>query len=105
MSLRVDLFPGLISMTGGKNLVIVEDDPDIRLLLERCLRADGYHVTSLGAAAGLDELLSVGGVALVIVDVGLPDADGLTITRRIRQHHPSAGDHRRQVHATRRYDA
>src|ERR1700744_1381372 len=87
MSLHIDLFPGLISMTGGKNLVIVEDDPDIRLLLERCLSADGYHVTSLGAAAGLDEFLSFGGIALVIVDVGLPDADGLTVTRRIRQRH------------------
>jgi two-component system OmpR family response regulator len=74
-------------MNAGKNLVVVEDDPDIRVLLERCLRADGYNVTSLPAAAGLDELLSSMEVALVIVDVGLPDADGLTVTRRIRQNH------------------
>ncbi len=74
-------------MSVGKNLVIVEDDPDIRLLLERCLTSDGYNVTSLGSAAGLDELLSSTKFALAIVDVGLPDADGLTITRQIRQHH------------------
>ncbi|HWY62421.1 MAG TPA: response regulator transcription factor [Rhizomicrobium sp.] len=81
------LCPGQESMSAGKNLVVVEDDPDIRLLLERCLKADGYHVISLPAAAGLDEVLSSNDVALVIVDVGLPDADGLTVTRRIRQNH------------------
>lgn len=74
-------------MTAGKNLVIVEDDPDIRLLLERCLTADGYRVTSLSAAAGLDDILAPGDTALVIMDVGLPDSDGLTLTRHIRQRH------------------
>jgi two-component system OmpR family response regulator len=74
-------------MIKNKNLVVVEDDPDVRALLERCLQADGYHVTCLAAAAGLDELLAGGDVDLVIVDVGLPDADGLTITRQIRQNH------------------
>ena len=74
-------------MTARKNLVIVEDDPGIRALLERCLGADGYNVTSLSAAAGLEELLSQGDFALAIVDVGLPDADGLALTRHIRQHH------------------
>jgi two-component system OmpR family response regulator len=78
---------GQKSMSAGKTLVVVEDDPDIRVLLERCLGADGYHVISLPVAAGLDEVLSGNEVALVIVDVGLPDADGLTITRRIRQNH------------------
>ena len=74
-------------MSAPKNLVVVEDDPDIRIVLERCLKGDGYCVTSLPTAAGLDELLSAGDVALVIVDVGLPDVDGLTVTRRIRQSH------------------
>jgi DNA-binding response OmpR family regulator len=71
----------------SKNLAIVEDDPDIRALLERCLGADGYRVTSLAAAAGLDDLLSKGNIDLIIVDVGLPDADGLALTRQIREDH------------------
>ncbi|MGD0193024.1 MAG: response regulator transcription factor [Rhizomicrobium sp.] len=74
-------------MTLCKNLAIVEDDPDVRAILERCLQADGYRVTSLGAAAGLDEVLSEGDIDLVIIDVGLPDADGLTLTRSLRQDH------------------
>jgi DNA-binding response OmpR family regulator len=71
----------------GKNLAIVEDDPDIRALLERCLNADGYRVTALSAAAGLDDVMAAGDIDLIIVDVGLPDADGLTLTRRIREDH------------------
>jgi DNA-binding response OmpR family regulator len=78
---------GTIAMGARKNLVVVEDDPEIRVMLERCLKADGYNVIALSAAAGLDDVLAAGDVALVIVDVGLPDADGLTVTRRIRQTH------------------
>src|ERR1700751_1965254 len=75
------------SMALSKNLAIVEDDADIRAVLEKCLGADGYRVTSMPAAAGLDEVLSGGDIDLIIVDVGLPDADGLALTRRIRQDH------------------
>jgi two-component system, OmpR family, response regulator len=74
-------------MALSKNLAIVEDDADIRALLERCLGADGYRVTSMPAAAGLDDVLAGGDIDLIIVDVGLPDADGLALTRRIRQDH------------------
>ncbi len=56
-------------------------------LLERCLMSDGYRVTALAGAAGLDETLSQGDIDLVIVDVGLPDANGLTLTGQIRQQH------------------
>lgn len=74
-------------MAMSKRLAIVEDDPNIRALLERCLGADGYRVTSLPVAAGLDDVLSGGDIDLIIVDVGLPDADGLALTRRIREDH------------------
>jgi two-component system OmpR family response regulator len=74
-----------MSMT--KNLAIVEDDPDIRAMLERCLSRDGYKVTSLAAAAGLDDVLATGNIDLLIVDVGLPDADGLMLTQSIRRKH------------------
>jgi DNA-binding response OmpR family regulator len=74
-------------MAVNKRLAIVEDDPDIRALLERCLSADGYRVTSLEAASGLEDLLAEGDIDLLIVDVGLPDADGFALTQKIRRHH------------------
>ena len=69
-----------------KHVTIVEDDPDVRAVLERSLGADGYRVTSLESGAGIDEVLSSGQVDLVIIDIGLPDIDGLTITQQIRRY-------------------
>jgi two-component system OmpR family response regulator len=69
-----------------KHVTIVEDDPDVRAVLERSLGADGYRVTSLESGAGIDDILSSGQVDLVIIDIGLPDVDGLTITQQIRRY-------------------
>ena len=69
-----------------KHVTIVEDDPDVRAVLERSLSADGYRVTSLESGAGIEEIMSSGEVDLVILDIGLPDIDGLTITQQIRRY-------------------
>ncbi|QFR01607.1 response regulator transcription factor [Streptomyces phaeolivaceus] len=65
-------------------LLVVEDDPGIRLLLESALRLSGYEVA--GAATGLDALRDVEGFRpdLVLLDVMLPDLDGLAVTRSLR---------------------
>ena len=69
-----------------KHVTIVEDDPDVRAILARSLNGDGYQVTALESGAGIEEVLSSNQVDLVIIDIGLPDIDGLTITQRIRRH-------------------
>src|SRR6478609_9244322 len=69
-----------------KHVTIVEDDPDVRAILARCLNADGYQVTALERGAGIEDVISANQVDLVIIDIGLPDIDGLTITQRIRRH-------------------
>jgi two-component system OmpR family response regulator/two-component system phosphate regulon response regulator OmpR len=68
----------------NKQLAIVEDDPDVRAILQRSLSADGYGITVLSSGVGLEALLAANHHDLVILDVGLPDIDGLTLTRRIR---------------------
>jgi len=69
-----------------KHITIVEDDPDVRAVLERCLGADGYRVTALESGAGIEDILSSSRADLVILDIGLPDIDGLTILQQIRRH-------------------
>src|SRR5689334_390873 len=69
-----------------KHVTIVEDDPDVRAMLERSLGADGYRVTALESGAGLEDIISSDSVDLVILDIGLPDIDGLTITQQVRRH-------------------
>jgi two-component system, OmpR family, response regulator len=68
-----------------KHVAIVEDDPDVRAVLTRSLKPDGYDITELESGAGIESMLSAKPVDLVILDIGLPDVDGLTITQQIRR--------------------
>src|SRR3954471_21244009 len=66
-----------------KHVTIVEDDPDVRALLARSLGADGYAVTELESGVGIEDALA--STDLVILDIGLPEVDGLTLTQKIRR--------------------
>jgi DNA-binding response OmpR family regulator len=66
-------------------VVVVDDEPNIADLVELYLQRDGYRVEK--AATGADALNAVAQhrPRLVVLDVGLPDLDGLEVCRRIRQ--------------------
>ena len=65
-------------------ILVVEDEPNIADLVDLYLSRDGYRV--LKKATGEDGLAAVRDQRprLVILDVGLPDIDGLEVCRRIR---------------------
>lgn len=64
------------------NVLLIEDDPAIAEPLARALGREGYNVRPHGTGQGaLDDLH---GCDLVILDLGLPDMDGLDVARRIR---------------------
>lgn len=66
-------------------ILIVEDEPGIADTLQYALRTDGFepHWVSTGATAVADVLANR--PALVILDVGLPDASGFEIFKRLRE--------------------
>lgn len=66
-------------------LAVVDDDFDVRAVLQKSLIADGYAVTTHASGVGLEKILEKDPVDLLLVDIGLPDLDGLTLTRRIRE--------------------
>ena len=68
-----------------KHVTIVEDDPDVRAILTRSLGADGYKVTALESGVGIEGVITSGPVDLIILDIGLPGIDGLTIAQQIRR--------------------
>ncbi|MEU6374912.1 response regulator transcription factor [Streptomyces sp. NPDC046909] len=76
--------PDLAAAPAPPRLLVVEDDPSIRMLLESALRLSGYEV--FGAATGQDALRDVADRRpdLVLLDIMLPDLDGLEVTRRLR---------------------
>jgi DNA-binding response OmpR family regulator len=65
-------------------VLVVDDEPNIADLVELYLRRDGFRV--LKAANGEDGLRAVADhrPRLIVLDVGLPDVDGLEICRRLR---------------------
>ncbi|MEO6776700.1 MAG: response regulator transcription factor, partial [Kofleriaceae bacterium] len=71
-------------------ILVVEDDPSIRMGLEDTLTAKGYEVRAVGRGGeGADEAGS-GKYDLVVLDVMLPDLDGFEVLRRIRAARGSA---------------
>ena len=74
-----------MSTTPEARLVVVDDEPNIRELLATSLRFAGFEVHA--AADGQSALRLVRDVDpdLVVLDVMLPDMDGFTVTRRLRE--------------------
>jgi DNA-binding response OmpR family regulator len=66
-------------------ILVVDDEANIADLVELYLRRDGYRVVKAGnGEAGLNAV-NDHRPRLVVLDVGLPDIDGLEVCRRIRQ--------------------
>ena len=65
-------------------ILVVEDDPSIRLGLEDTLTAKGYQVEVVGRGSDGAARALAGGYDLVVLDVMLPDIDGFEVCRRIR---------------------
>jgi len=68
----------------GVGILVVDDDPPIRRMLERTLVADGYEVRT--AADGGSALVEVERAApdILVLDVAMPGLGGLEVCRRVR---------------------
>ena len=65
-------------------LIVVDDDPDIRDLIVQQLRQEHYEVVAAGSLGELYQALSVHAADLIVLDLNLPDGDGLTLCRELR---------------------
>ena len=65
--------------------VVVEDDADVRNLLEAVLSQAGFEVYSAADGRNGVEVVRDHGANVVTLDVGLPDIDGYEVLRQIRQ--------------------
>jgi len=66
-------------------ILIVEDDENLRMALEDNLIDEGYQVVSASSGAAADKALLRQQFDLVILDIMLPDTDGYTLCRRLRE--------------------
>jgi DNA-binding response OmpR family regulator len=65
-------------------LLVVEDEPRIASFLVKGLSASGYRVEAVATGSEALVRARAPGLDLVILDLGLPDVDGLDVLRRLR---------------------
>ncbi|MCU1721722.1 response regulator [Pseudomonas sp. 5P_5.1_Bac1] len=70
----------------SKSILLVDDDQEIRELLQTYLSRSGFQVQAVADGAGFRQALDAGACDLVILDVMLPDEDGFSLCRWVRQH-------------------
>jgi two-component system response regulator MprA len=72
------------AQNGGARVLVVDDDPPLRRMLERTLAAEGFEVTL--AADGGAALVATERCApdVIVLDVAMPGLDGLAVCRRLR---------------------
>jgi two-component system response regulator MprA len=68
----------------GAHLVIAEDDRAVRESVKRALELEGYSVTAVNDGVAALEAASGSDVDLLLLDLGMPNMDGLTVCRRLR---------------------
>jgi two-component system catabolic regulation response regulator CreB len=68
-------------------ILVVEDEPAIADTIQYALESEGFQCQRLETGAGVVDVLDRQPVALVVLDIGLPDMSGIEVCRRIRQRH------------------
>jgi two-component system OmpR family response regulator len=66
------------------SLLVLEDEPQLRDVLVRSLRAEGFDARGVGTAHELLERVSAAEPAALVIDIGLPDADGRDVCQALR---------------------
>jgi two-component system KDP operon response regulator KdpE len=68
----------------GAHVLVVEDEEPIRRLLATTLEAEGYQVFEAGTARDGETLAGNRRIDVFLIDLGLPDRDGVALIRSLR---------------------
>jgi two-component system response regulator MprA len=71
-------------MSGEPRVLVVEDDRELRELLVRGLREQGFDTSSVGTGAEVIERATSGPPDALVIDIGLPDSDGRDVCQALR---------------------
>ena len=74
-----------MSVGGSQTVLVVEDEASISSFISLYLKNSGYDVRSAGTGAEAIQQLQAGQVSLILLDLMLPDVDGIDLARRLRQ--------------------
>ena len=71
-------------MSYGRSVVIVEDDDELRTVLARGLREEGFSVEGVASGAQLLDRIEQATPDAFVIDIGLPDSDGRDLCQALR---------------------
>ena len=71
-------------------ILVVDDEKEIRFLVRAVLEAQGYEISEATDSAGLRQCFPNPAPEVVILDLNLPDGNGLALLPEVKQHWPSA---------------
>lgn len=71
---------------GEISVLVVDDDNELRSLLGDYLTKNGYSVLQAANGKDMRDLLAINAVDLIVLDLMLPDEDGLVLCRNLRVH-------------------
>lgn len=75
------------SSGGSYRILVVDDDPDVLTILRMTLESVGYDVTTaLSAAEAFQKIEKYGLPHLALVDIMMPDIDGLEFCRKVHEY-------------------
>ena len=72
-------------MTTGPLVMLVEDEPQMRRFLRASLGSHGFRLIETASAKEALALTTSQNPEVVLLDLGLPDDDGLSVTRKLRE--------------------
>ena len=72
----------------ARRILAVDDNAQFLAMLTEFLTAQGYEVVTAPDAGNAFMLVAVATPDVVLLDIGMPDVDGVTALRRIRARHP-----------------
>ncbi len=68
-----------------EDILIIEDDPQIRSFIKYTLEKEGYRCFATGNATNGMQVLITEKIDLLLLDLGLPDVDGMEVIRKVRE--------------------
>lgn len=72
-------------------ILVVEDNDDLRAATLAFLQAQGHYVRGVPSAEEISDVASGFSPDIYVIDLNLPEEDGLSLTKRLRKLHPSVG--------------
>ena len=78
-------------MGSNGTILIVDDEPDVREVLEEYLGTHGYVALGAESASAARAMFGRHPIDLALVDINMPGEDGLSFARHLRERHPDVG--------------